>query len=128
MGKRHRPTYRIVAIESSRSRDGKYLEALGHYDPVRKLLEMNLERVEHWLSKGAQPTDTARKLIRRYSKEQKPVPEVTEAVPESKITAEAPAGPADEAAAEAQPAEAGDAALTETSNEGGQNDGTEATG
>ncbi len=69
IGMRQQPSYRIVAIESRRSRDGEYLESLGYYDPRRKLLTMKLERVEYWLAHGAQPTSTARSLIRRFRKE-----------------------------------------------------------
>ncbi len=94
MGMRHQPSFRIVAIESRRPRDGEYLEALGHYNPRSKVLNVNLERVEYWLSKGAQPTDTARKLIRRYAREQQPAPEQPEAVTETQET------PAEEPAAE----------------------------
>lgn len=68
IGKRHRPSYRVVAIEKSRSRDGRYLESLGHYDPRTKLLKLELERVKHWISKGAQPSDTVGKLVRRYER------------------------------------------------------------
>lgn len=78
IGMRHQPSYRIVAIESQRSRDGVYLESLGHYDPRRKLLEMNVERVEYWLSRGAQPTDTTHRLIKRYAKQRPAVEEDTE--------------------------------------------------
>jgi len=66
---RQQPSYRIVAIESRRSRGGAYLESLGFYDPRRKLLTLNLERADHWLSTGAQPTDVTRKLISRYRRE-----------------------------------------------------------
>ena len=78
IGMRHRPSYRVVAIEKSRSRDGRYLESLGHYDPRTKLLKLELERVKHWISRGAQPSDTVDKLIRRYEKAQESAPSVTE--------------------------------------------------
>jgi small subunit ribosomal protein S16 len=78
IGMRHRPSYRVVAIEKSRSRDGRYLESLGHYDPRTKLLKLDLERVKHWISKGAQPSDTVDKLIRRYEKAREPSASVTD--------------------------------------------------
>jgi small subunit ribosomal protein S16 len=56
----------VVAIDSRRARDSQYLEALGHYDPRRKVLKLNLERVDFWLSRGAQPSNTVNRLIRRY--------------------------------------------------------------
>jgi len=68
LGARNNPTYRVVAIDSRRARDSQYLEALGHYDPRRKVLKLNLERVDYWLSKGAQPSNTVDRLIKRYRK------------------------------------------------------------
>ncbi len=68
MGARNKPAYRVVAIDSRRARDSEYLEALGHYDPRRKILQLNIERVDYWLSKGAQPSNTVEKLISRYRK------------------------------------------------------------
>jgi small subunit ribosomal protein S16 len=67
-GQRNRPFYRIVVTEQSRARDGKYIEALGHYNPRDKKLVVDLERAKHWLAKGAQPSDTAGALLRRYAK------------------------------------------------------------
>lgn len=64
-GQRGRPHYRIVVIDSRRARDGKYIEALGHYNPRDKALVLNQERADYWLSKGAQTTDTAGRLLRR---------------------------------------------------------------
>jgi small subunit ribosomal protein S16 len=78
IGMRHRPSYRVVAIEKSRSRDGRYLESLGHYDPRTKLLTLELERVRHWISRGAQPSDTVDKLIRRYEKAREASASVTD--------------------------------------------------
>ncbi len=66
MGKRKQPYYRIVVIDSRRSRDGKYIESVGHYNPRDKKLIVNKERVEYWLSKGAQASNTAGRLWRRY--------------------------------------------------------------
>ena len=67
MGRRHRPSYRLTAVDSRASRDGRVLEELGFYDPAHKNAELqcNLkkERIEHWLSLGAQPSDTARDLL-----------------------------------------------------------------
>jgi small subunit ribosomal protein S16 len=67
-GQRNRPFYRIVVTEQSRARDGKYIESLGHYNPRDKDLVVDLERANHWLSKGAQPSDTAGRLLRRFAK------------------------------------------------------------
>lgn len=62
MGRRHVPFFRINAIEKTTKRDGKVLENLGWYNPTAKeegkQLFLNEDRVKHWLSKGAQPSDT----------------------------------------------------------------------
>jgi small subunit ribosomal protein S16 len=66
-GSTHNPHYRIVVTDSRRSRDGGYIENLGHYDPRKTTpepLKVNVERARHWLSVGAQPTDTARRLLK----------------------------------------------------------------
>lgn len=70
MGRRHRPFFRINAIESRNPRDGKILEKLGHYDPIEKdkdkQVVLNLERVKYWLDQGAVPSDTISELLARY--------------------------------------------------------------
>ncbi len=72
MGRRHRPFYRVAAMEARTQRDGRVIEELGHYDPLAKNgagdLVLNKERIEHWLSVGAQPTDTVKQLIERHRK------------------------------------------------------------
>ncbi len=73
IGQRNRPFYRIVVADSRRSRDGKYIEAVGYYNPKTKQLTINKQRVEYWLSKGAQPTDTAKRLYTRYIKQTQPL-------------------------------------------------------
>ncbi len=68
MGRRHRPFYRLNAMDKRAPRDGRVLEELGFYDPIapeEKQLNLNSERITHWLKVGAQPSDTARSLIRR---------------------------------------------------------------
>ena len=70
MGLRNRPTYRVVVIDSRKARDGKYLEAVGHYDPRTKHLDLDSERINHWLSCGAQASDTVSRLVYRFSKQQ----------------------------------------------------------
>lgn len=73
VGRRNVPLYRIVVTDSRRSRDGKYLEAVGYYNPKSKHLTLNKERVDYWLSKGAQATDTTKRLITRHTKQTKPL-------------------------------------------------------
>jgi len=67
MGRKKRPFYRIVAVDSRAPRDGAYLENLGYYDPLKEPAEVKIkeERVLYWLGVGAIPTDTVRSLLRR---------------------------------------------------------------
>jgi small subunit ribosomal protein S16 len=69
MGRRHRPFFRINAVESRTPRDGKILEKLGHYDPVEKdqakQVVLNIPRIEYWLEKGAIPSDTVSQILLR---------------------------------------------------------------
>ncbi len=67
MGAKKRPTYRIVATDSRRPRDGEYLELIGTYSPVGECeVKINKELALKWLNNGAVPTDTVRNL---FSKE-----------------------------------------------------------
>jgi small subunit ribosomal protein S16 len=65
-GKRKKPFYRIVVIEKTRPSDGRFVEIVGTYDPLKKPAELKLdaERIKHWLGVGAQPSDTVRSFIR----------------------------------------------------------------
>ena len=69
MGRTHRPFYRLNAIDGRSPRDGRVIEELGFYDPVEKdeakQLRLNRERIDYWLSQGAQPSDTVRDLLKR---------------------------------------------------------------
>ncbi len=67
MGAKKRPSYRIVAAESRFPRDGRFIEAIGFYDPLTDPATITLkeDRIRHWLSNGAQPTDTVRDILRR---------------------------------------------------------------
>lgn len=71
-GAKKRPSYRIVVKEKQSKRDGAYLENLGTYNPTRQPAEinLNLERVNYWIDRGAQPTETVSRLIRARQKEQ----------------------------------------------------------
>ena len=67
-GSKKRPFFRIVVADSRAARDSSFVEILGHYNPRTKpaLVDVNKERVDHWLSKGAQPSDSVRTLIARH--------------------------------------------------------------
>ena len=67
MGAKKAPYYRIVVADSRSPRDGRFIEELGSYDPMAdgEKLKVNQERVQYWISNGAQPTDTVRGLLKK---------------------------------------------------------------
>ncbi len=70
-GAKKNPYYHVVAADSESRRDGKFIEAIGAYDPVahpEKKIEFNEERLNYWLSVGAQPTVTVKGLMAKYKK------------------------------------------------------------
>lgn len=66
-GSHKNPFYRVVASESSRSRDGKFLEVVGTYDALKGIVNIDGEKVQKWIGNGAQPTDTVKSLLKKYS-------------------------------------------------------------
>lgn len=68
MGKTNRPYWRIVAVDSRKKRDGAYLERLGTYDPINhQIMNLDIDRINAWLSKGATCTNGVLKLIKTHS-------------------------------------------------------------
>jgi small subunit ribosomal protein S16 len=69
-GAKNRPYYRIVVADSHSPRDGKFIEIIGTYDPKQTgpNSSFSVERAEYWISKGAQPSDTVRSLIKKQKK------------------------------------------------------------
>jgi len=67
LGAHKRPFYRVVVADSRTKRDGPFIEILGTYDPLKEPSEIkiNLEKARHWLQRGAQTTDVAKKLLQR---------------------------------------------------------------
>jgi len=65
-GTHKRPFYRVVASESTKPRDGKFLDLLGTYDPILGLVSVDAEKVTKWIGNGAQPTDTVKSLFKKY--------------------------------------------------------------
>jgi small subunit ribosomal protein S16 len=65
MGKKKQPTYRIVAADARSPRDGRFIEIIGHYNPRTEpsTIVVDNDKAVAWLSKGAQPTDSVRKLL-----------------------------------------------------------------
>ena len=101
-GARNDVCYRVIATDSLSPRDGRFLEILGWYDPKKEGLNFNLkmDRVEHWIEKGAQVSDTVKSLIKKVDSspevESTPVPEAAAPTAEEE--------PVEEVVPEAEPA------------------------
>jgi small subunit ribosomal protein S16 len=69
-GTKNRPYYKVVVADKRSPRDGKFIEIIGTYDPKKPghNSTLNIDRVEYWISKGAQPSDTVRSLIKKTKK------------------------------------------------------------
>src|SRR5438552_6318650 len=67
-GSKKRPYFRVVVTDSRAARDSSFVEILGHYNPRTKpaLVDVNKERVDYWMKKGAQPSDSVRTLMARH--------------------------------------------------------------
>jgi small subunit ribosomal protein S16 len=74
IGKKKRPFYRVIVTEKTRPRHGRFVEIVGTYDPLKKPHAVTLvqDRVDYWLSKGAQPSDTVRSFLSKPKPAQKP--------------------------------------------------------
>ena len=70
VGTKNTPVYRIVVADNRSPRDGKFIEEIGTYQPLKKdtNFTLKLDRAEHWMSKGAQPSDTVRSFIKKAQK------------------------------------------------------------
>jgi small subunit ribosomal protein S16 len=66
VGARNNPIWRVVATDQRSPRDGRFIEVLGHYNPQTEpsTIELNEERVRDWLSRGAQPSNTVKNLLK----------------------------------------------------------------
>ena len=66
MGKKKQPTYRVVAADKRKARNGKFIEVIGFYDPKQdpSVIEIENEKAIHWLNKGAQPSERVEKLLK----------------------------------------------------------------
>ena len=129
MGRIHRPFFRVCAMDGHVPRDGKVIEELGYYDPLIKETDaravLNGERIDYWLSVGAQPSENVKVLIKKYgskgthleqqrqalerlklSKPTAPPPMVVPRKKKEEPVAEAPAAASEEAPAAAPPPEA----------------------
>lgn len=110
VGKKKQPSYRLVAANSRSPRDGRFIEILGHYNPLTDppTVVFKEEKILEWLKKGAQPTEAVKQLLitgglwqRHTGKEHK--------WPASASGGQSPANPVEEAPAQEEPAEAAEA-------------------
>ena len=120
VGSKKNPIWRVVVSDQRSPRDGRFIETIGHYNPQTdpSTIVIDEERFQHWVSRGAQPTNTVKQLVRAHAKGvaggtstgsagvskapvavAEPEPEVAEAEPEAVVEPEAEA-PADDAATE----------------------------
>lgn len=74
-GAKKKPTYRVVVIERERARNSRSVEVVGHYNPIAKpaQVDLNHARISYWMKNGAQPSDTVARLMRK-NPEQAPAP------------------------------------------------------
>jgi small subunit ribosomal protein S16 len=70
VGAKNAPYYRVVVADGRSPRDGKFIEEIGSYQPMKKgdNCKINLERAKYWVSKGAQPSDTVASFIKKLTK------------------------------------------------------------
>jgi small subunit ribosomal protein S16 len=82
-GSKKRPFFRVVVTDSRSARDSSFVEILGHYNPRVKpaIVDVDKERVDYWLGKGARPSDTVRTLMARHLTPKPPAPVNTAATP-----------------------------------------------
>jgi small subunit ribosomal protein S16 len=80
VGSKKRPFFRVVVAESTAARDGSFVEVLGHYYPRARPAKVDIdrERVQYWISKGAKPSDTVRTLMARQQSEAAAAPAAAE--------------------------------------------------
>jgi small subunit ribosomal protein S16 len=113
MGRKHRPFFRICVMDSRKPRDGRAIEEVGTYDPMvtdkANRVQLNLDRIDYWISVGAKPSDNVATLIKKvktnsFGKAAAPPP-MTPPKPAPVPEAPAAEAPAEEAPAEEAPAE-----------------------
>ena len=119
-GARNSPYYKVVVADSRSPRDGKFIEILGTYDPKKPdhNSTLKLDRIEHWISQGAQPSDTVRSLIKKNKNQaanadaepvaakETPEPAAAKASPEPAAEQASPEPAATQASSESAPAPA----------------------
>jgi small subunit ribosomal protein S16 len=107
-GAKNRPYYKVVVADSRSPRDGKFIELIGTYDPKKPEHNstLKLDRIDHWISQGAQPSDTVRSLIKKNKMQSaSATPEaVAPAEPAAVVESAAPSAVVDEPSVGVEPA------------------------
>ena len=120
MGRRHRPFYRLCAVDNRAARDGRVIEELGYYDPMVQETDARArlkgERIDYWLSVGAQPSDNVRVLIAKYGTNGTHLQQQAAAL--ERLQASKPAAPPPVAIAKPQPEQPQPAAEAAPAEEG----------
>ena len=106
-GSKKRPYYRVVVADGRMPRDGRYIEEVGRFNPLTtpKTITLDLEKIDEWISKGAQPSDTVGHLIDIVRAGDQPAPEKKHKLSKKAAAKAAEAAEAAKAAAEAESAE-----------------------
>ncbi|MBM80224.1 MAG: 30S ribosomal protein S16 [Planctomycetaceae bacterium] len=125
LGRKHRPFYRIAVMDSQRARDSKSIEDVGTYDPMvsdkSARVNLNMERIDYWMSVGAKPSDKVAVLIKKVKAndfgEAKAPPPLTPPKAPPEPEPEAPAEAAEGEATESAEAEGGEEAPAEEAAE-----------
>jgi small subunit ribosomal protein S16 len=123
-GKKKQASYRVVVADQRAPRDGAFVEIVGHYNPLTepRTIEFNEERVKHWLSVGAKPSDTVHRLLNAEGIwDAKPAERVTKPS-RAEREAAAAAAVAEEEAATAAAAAAAEAASSDDESSGGDSE------
>jgi len=73
LGTKHKPFYRIVAVDREKPRESRYIELIGHYDPKKdpQVIQIDLAKYANWIARGAKPSDTVKSLVKRFTSEKK---------------------------------------------------------
>ena len=105
-GALNRPYFKVVVTDTCSPRDGKFIEIVGTYDPKKagQNSTLKLDRIEHWISKGAQPSDTVRSLIKKTKNPEAAAKKAAAAAAKKAVPAPKPA-PAPAAPVAAEPSE-----------------------
>jgi small subunit ribosomal protein S16 len=131
MGTTKRPVYRLVVADSRSPRDGRFIEAIGFYDPLPDpaVVRVDAEKVRAWMRRGARPSDSARQLlVQQGILQSAPRQRGPDRAAATAGAGDAPAGPLPEEAVEANPApvieEAAEESASEAAGESDESDGT----